>query len=119
MKKVSKASKPKGNVSKRRDPTESEKVKVAEIISIADTPGFLDHLFGRRFRVRVECYDDKNEVWQDLAVDEGNEVWLLQYPERTNMLHVALQADRTPPKETSEAKFINPGAFVEDSDVPF
>jgi hypothetical protein len=91
--------------------TEDEKVKAAEIIEICEQPGYLDHLQGKQFRITLEVFDAEHNSWVKITQDEGNEVWLLQYPPNSTMAHYCLQgAKYTPPPEPKE---------VYDEDVPF
>ena len=62
-----------------------------EIIEICERPGYLDHLQNRRFRVRVEVFNEKSKKWDALTEDEGNEIWLVEYPPHSRMTHYVLQ----------------------------
>ena len=75
-----------------------------EIIEICERPGYLDHLQNRQFRVRAEVYNEKSKKWDMLTEDEGNEIWLVEYPPHSRMAHYVLQGVK--------------GAITED-DIPF
>lgn len=68
-----------------------------EIVAICERPGYLEHLQGQRFRVTVTGLDAQTKKWMPLTQDEGNELWLLEYPPHSKMAHYCLQGVEPPP----------------------
>ena len=82
-----------------------------EIIAICERPGFLDHLQGGKYRLTLEAWDGRR--WKLLCDDQGDEVWLLEYPPHSSMAHYVLQGGQ--PKMFSKP----PKEFPAGQDIPF
>lgn len=82
-----------------------------EIIAVCERPGYLDHLQGGKYRVTLEAWDGSR--WKLLCEEQGEEVWLLEYPPSSMMAHYCIlgaknQAFIKPPRESPP-----------DPDIPF